>query len=355
MLVALEQAGFVVSRRPAGFSRFGAVGPNDSSSADWPTELRGAFERALTCEYASLTRAGGPVTMPATPYLGTGTIDVSTGLTYPAKAERARRNPRVALLFADPVGAGESRAPVVLVQGHAAVRDADLQANTDRYVRSSMTKLPAATKGQPKFLLRRMAFYYARIWVEITPLRIRWWQDRDLAEAPRDWRAREDQRLGVSDPAPPGRQPPAWLDPPQQWREIAARALDALPFADLTVLDADGYPMCVPVTPGSLVGDEVALWLGSGAPALAEGPACLTVHGHDEDFTGQENHTLVGSLVGGADGPRLRIERALADWSLPGNRVQVAIGFLAKGRRLAPRLNAEAARRGQPVPRIRLP
>jgi Pyridoxamine 5'-phosphate oxidase len=331
------------------------VGPSDSSSsAEWPAELLSVFERALTAEYASLTRAGRPVTVPATPYLGTGTIDVSTGLTYPAKAERARRNPKVALLFADPIGAGDSGAPVVLVQGSAAVRDADLQANTDRYVRSTMMKLPAATKGQPKFVLRRLTFYYARIWVEITPVRIRWWPGRDLGEAAREWLLPEDRPLPVSDPAPPGSQPPAWLDPPQGWREVATRALDALPLADLTVVDADGYPSCVPVTPGRLVRDEVALGLGSGAPELSDGPACLTVHGHDEDFTGQENHTLVGVLVAGADGPRLRIERALADWSLSGNRARVAIGFLAKGRRLAPRLKAEAARRGQPVPRVRM-
>jgi hypothetical protein len=54
-------------------------------------------------------------------------------------------------------------------------------------------------------------------------------------------------------------------------------------------------------------------------------------------------------------GLRLRVERALADWSATGNRAQVAIGFLRKGRLLAPRLRDEAARRGQAVPEVRLP
>ena len=130
------------------------------------------------------------MTAPITPYLGPHqTIDLSTGLTYPAKAERARRNPRVCLLFADPLTEGRENAPVAIVQGHAAVRDADLQANTDRYVRDSTMKLPDATKGQPKFVLKRMAFYYARIWVEITPVRIRWWADRSLAGPGEEWRA----------------------------------------------------------------------------------------------------------------------------------------------------------------------
>jgi hypothetical protein len=331
------------------------VARDDSPSAEWPAELGEVFQRAIACEYASLTRVGAPVTAPATPYIGEGTIDVSTGLTYPAKAERARRNPRVALLFADPIGAGEDPGPVVLVQGHAAVRDADLQANTDRYVRDSMAKLPASTKGQPKLLLRRLAYYYARIWVEVTPLRMTWWPDRELAGPGQQWSARPDPALPESDPPPSGSQPPAWLEPPADWREVAAHALRTLPLADLTAVDADGYPICVPVGAGHLIDDELSLRIGPGAPPLPPGPACLTVHGHAEEFTGQENHTLVGTLLDGADGPRLRVERALAGWSITGNRLQAAVGFLSKGRRLAPRLKAEAARRGQPVPRVNLP
>ena len=325
------------------------------SAANWPAELGEVFELALTCEYASLTRAGAPVTVPSTPYVGEGTLDVSTGLSYPAKAERARRNPKVALLFADPIGAGAGELPVVLVQGHAAVRDADLQGNTDRYARVAMAKLPGATKGQPKLLLKRMKFYYARIWIEIVPQRISWWNDRTLANAAQTWQAPAGTALPESDPAPSGRAPSPWLTPPSDWRPIAARALRELPLTDLTYADADGYPVCLPVAAGELAGDDVPLSIGSGAPELRAGPACLTVHGHDERFTTQENHTLIGSLVLGEDGPRLRVERALADWSLTGNRAQIAIGFMRKGRLLTPRLKGEASRRGQPVPDVRLP
>jgi hypothetical protein len=321
----------------------------------WPAELGEVFERALTCEYASLTRSGSPVTLPSTPYVGNGTLDVSTGLSYPAKAERARRNPKVALLFADPIGAGSGALRVVLVQGHAAVRDADLQGNTDRYARVTMAKLPGATKGQPKFLLKRMKFYYARIWIEIVPQRISWWGDRTLANAPQTWQAPAGTAVPESDPAPSGRAPSPWLTPPSDWRPIAAHALRELPLADLSYVDADGYPVCLPVEAGEMAGDHVPLSIGAGAPELRAGPACLTVHGHDERFTTQENHTLIGSLALGEDGPRLRVERALADWSLTGSRAQIAIGFMRKGRTLSPRLKGEAARRGQPVPEVRLP
>ena len=74
--------------------------------AGWPEEVLPLFERAITAEYASLTRANTLVTYPVTPYVGEDglTLDVSTGLTYPAKAERARRDPKVALLYPDPLG-----------------------------------------------------------------------------------------------------------------------------------------------------------------------------------------------------------------------------------------------------------
>jgi hypothetical protein len=86
---------------------------------------------------------------------------------------------------------------------------------------------------------------------------------------------------------------------------------------------------------------------------MASGPACLTLHGHRARFTGQENHTLLGSLENGEGGRRFRVERAIGDWSLAGSRARSALSFLAAGRSLRPRLKAEAARRGQRVPEVR--
>lgn len=320
----------------------------------WPAALDSLFARSIAVEYSSLTGSGVPVTVPTTPYVGSGgTLDVSTGLTYPTKAERARRNPRVSLLFADPLGEGMADAPVALVQGHAAVRDADLQTNADRYVRVSAIKLPDATKGQPRFVLKRMAWYYARIWVEITPLRIRWWPDRSLPGPAEEWLAPTGQELPNSDPAPAGHPPPAWREPPADWRPVARQALATLPLVDVTTVDGDGFPVCVPAAVVGIHDDTVELSIGSDAPVLPPGPACLTVHGHAARFTGQENHTLMGTLGSGEGSPTFRMERALADWSLAGNRARTAASFLSAGRSLRPRLKAEAARRGQPVPKVR--
>jgi hypothetical protein len=322
-------------------------------SQDWPSELTDLFARSITAEFSSFNRSGEPVTIPTIPYAGpTGTLDISTGLTYPTKAERARRNPRVALLFADPVGPGMDGAPVALVQGHAAVRDANLQENTDRYVALSAQKVPEATKGQPKFVLRQMAFYYARIWIEVTPLRIRWWPDRSLTKPPEEWRASPDLELPTSDPGPVGKALPAWRDPPGDWRPVAERSLTRLPLADVTVTE-DGFPLCVPVSTSALHDDSIPLRIGPGAPEIGSGPACLTLHDHATEFTGQENHTLMGTLDNRRDEPVFHVERALADWSLAGGKPGVMKSFLSARRVLRPRLAAEAARRGQAIPKVR--
>jgi hypothetical protein len=206
-----------------------------------------------------------------------------------------------------------------------------------------------------------MGWYFARIWIEITPLHVRWWPSRDLDEQPHSWHAPEGTAAPLSDPAPSGAQPKAWLSPPTSWRDAAAHVCERLPLQDLTVIDANGFPMCVPVTRAQLRDDGFVIELGPGAPTFDEGPACLTMHTHAEVFTGQENRTFVGRIVpeSGTDASptsaRILVDRALADWSVAGNRAQSAIGFLRKGRVLSPRLRSEAGRRSQPVPTVRFP
>ncbi len=326
----------------------------------WPGVVTGVFEESVTAEFASLTATGRPIAAPATPYVGEAgsTLDVSTGLSYPAKAERARRNPKVCLLYGDPVGSRINDQPVVMVQGFAAVRDADLQKNADRYVAASIRKLPDATKGAPRFVLKQMNWYFSRIWIEVTPVRMLWWPDRSLSVAPSEWKVSEGAQFPASDPPPAGKPPTAWLAPAPSWREVAAEALVALPMRDLTVVAGDGFPVCVPVEVVDLDGDGFVLRLGPGAPVLQGGPSCLTFHGHPEVFTGQENRTFVGSLGspdpnGGAGLYRFAGTRVLADWSKAGGRIRSSLDFWLKGRVLKPRLRAEAARRGQAVPKVR--
>ena len=319
----------------------------------WPAGLRTLAERSLVTEYASLTREGRPVTWPVTPYVGDGTtLDVTTGLTYPAKADRARRDPRVALLFSAPVE-GLDRTPVVLVQGLATVRDADLQAGLDRYLRQTREKMPQTYTGMPRFAIRRMDWYLARIWVHVTPLRVLSWPGGRLDHEPESWAAPEGTTAPPCDPAPQGPALPPRTAPPGDWRPFADRA-DRLGAPVLTVTGDDGWPLPVRSRIAQRTADGYLVELPAGIPT-ATGAACLTWHTHTPGLATQENVVLVGEAHRVDDGwARVVVERALTDWSITGSRLGRTLGFLANGRTLRPRLEAESRRRGQPVPRIRL-
>ena len=328
------------------------------STPDLPTEAWQVIDRSITVEYTSLTRAGAPIMVPVTPYLGEDrkTLDVSTGLTYPTKAERARRNPKVSLLYSDPLGTGLDHPPIVLVQGLASVRDADLQANTDRYVRLAMAKIPAAYKGQPKFLLRTLDWYFTRIWIHVTPVHVWWWDSETMASEPGQWVAAPETTAPPSDPAPPGKQPAAWLEPPSDWRSTASDAISRLDQRSMAWVGDDGFPLSAPVIAMDQNEAGFRLRLGPHLPGTPAGQACVTVHSHPEVFTGQENHTFLGEVREGGGGEYdFVVERALADFSLTGNKLVRSLDFLRKGRQLKPRVASEAARRGQPVPTVHLP
>jgi hypothetical protein len=321
----------------------------------WPAEAEELFERAITVEYTSLTRSGLPIMVPVTPYVSPDgrTLDVSTGLTYPAKAERARRDAKVGLLFADPVGSGLEAPPVVMVQGLATVRSADLQGNTDRYVAASLEKVPAAYKGTPRVLLRRLVPYFARIWIEVTPVRMLIWDSRALDQAPQEWHAPEGTGAPPSDPAPGGSQPRPWLPAPADWRNEADRCARAANLVDLAWAGAGGFPVSVPVVGVERSGPGFRVDVGPFVPEPPSGPATLTFHSHSADFTTQENRTFVGTVTPGAAGHQFDVERLLADVSLQGNKVSRTMGFLSKVRLLGSRLDDEAARYGQPAPVVR--
>jgi hypothetical protein len=325
--------------------------------APWPDEVLAILERAITCEYATLTQRNTPITYPVTPYLGDDgcTLDVSTGLTYPAKAERARRNPHVALLYSDPVGSGLTTPPVVLVHGLATVRDADLQANTDRYVRLALAKLPEAYRGTPRFLLRRMGWYFTRIWIRVTPIRILWWPEGRLDRQPQRWAAPQPVHAPPSDPAPAGKTSGTWKDGPSDWRRGAAYAAQHLGDPVLTVVTPDRFPLPFRVRTAAFEADGFRLEVPTGMPDEVAGPACLTFHIHPDMFTGQQNMVFIGEVRQAATGYIFVVERQLGDFSLAGSKLQATWDFLKNGRTLAPRLAAEAQRRGQAVPTVRLP
>jgi hypothetical protein len=325
--------------------------------AGWPADVLPIFQRAITCEVATVTRQGASVTFPVTPYVGEDgrTLDVSTGLAYPAKAERARRNPKVGLLFADAVGSGLAAPPTVLVYGLATVRDRDLQASTDRYIRLSRAKLPGLYSQLPWFILRRQSWYWCHIWIHVTPVRILWWPGGQLDAAPLRWEAPPGTVAAPSDPTPSGQPQPPWRPAHADWRHRAAYAVRRLGAPDLTVMDADGFPVPFSARRATLVPEGFRLELPAGAPAPVTGSACLTFHEHDPRFTHEENAAFVGQVERDGEGGAavFHVARALGDLSAPGAWPRRVWSVLTLRRQLKARLRVEAARRGQPVPRIR--
>ena len=285
-----------------------------------PEEVRDCFERFVTTEYTTVDARQQPITWPVTPYYATGepTIDVTTGLGYPKKADDAQRNPQVALLFSDPTGSGLERPAQVLVQGTATVDDRDLEANAERYLRESGEKLPATKKMHPpKFMRGPLRWYYSRIYVEVRPERVFVWPQGDPELAPEIHDAHLDEVLSGHVEEPPISRAPAtgggirWDD---RIQELGSRYGQAV----LSWVAPDGFPLAVRL-PIALDPEAKRIRIEAepvGLP-LAEGRACLTAHSHGPGFEWQENFQVRGDLVQGENDWELVPHKLIGGFELP--------------------------------------
>jgi hypothetical protein len=284
-----------------------------------PPEVRDAFDRFITCELTTVDASKQPITWPVTPFYeqGAATIDVTTGLGYPKKADDAGRHPSVALLFSDPTGSGIESDIRVLVQGTATIDDQDLKANAERYMRESGEKLPATRKMHPpKFLRGAFNFYYARIYIKVRPERIFVWADGDLSREPTVHDAHlEEVRSGHTEEPAEEHGPPAGGEPAWDGRmDFLAEQESGV----LSWLGPDGFPIAVRVRHRAdpdrreiQIADEP-----SSLPVL-EGRACLTVHRHAPDFAWQRNMQVRGNLVRSADELVLVPRRIVGGFEIP--------------------------------------
>jgi hypothetical protein len=284
-----------------------------------PQEVRDAFGRFVTCEFTTVASNKQPITWPVTPYYNQGgaTIDLSTGLGVPKKADDARAHPSVSLLFSDPTGSGIDSGIRVLVQGTATVDDEDLKANAERYFHDSGEKLPATKKMHPpKFLRPMFNFYYVRIYIKVRPERVFVWPDGDLSEEPTVHDAHlEEVRSGhneepAEEPGAPAGGAPAW---DQRMDFLMEQETGVLSW-----LGPDGFPISVRV-PHSVDPSSREIRIGAhpaGLP-LIEGRACLTVHAHAPDFTWQRNMQVRGDLARSPDDLRLTPRKIVGGFEIP--------------------------------------
>ncbi len=279
-----------------------------------PAEVRECFERFITTEYTTIGSRQQPITWPVTPYYADGqtTIDVTTGLGYPKKADDARRNPRVSLLFSDPTGSEVDSGIRVLVQGTAEIHDEDLDANRERYFHESGVKLPATKKMHPPKLVRgALNWYYTRIYVAVRPERVFVWPGGDPLEPPRVHDSHlEEIRSGHVEEPPELHEPSA--GGAVAWDSRIEQLGSRYPTAVLSWVGPDGFPIAVRL-PVSLDLPSHRVRIGAepaGLP-LTEGRACLTAHAHADDFTWQENFQVRGDLTALDDGGWALVPRKL--------------------------------------------
>lgn len=318
-------------------------------TASLPTDVQAVFDRFVTTELTTIDRSGQPITWPVTPYYSPGApcIDVCTGLGYPKKANDARENSLVALLFSDPTGCGLSDPPMVLVQGSAEVDDRDLDANRERYVRESAEKLPAVGKLTPPSPVRRMlSWYYSRIYIHVRPERVYVWPRADVGSEPQLYDAHmEEVRSGHSEEPDRFHADPGGLE--AIWHERINELGTTHRSAVLSLVSPDGFPFSIRVpvradAPNRLIQIEGEL---TGVP-LQPGLACLTAHSHAERFTWQQNFQVRGDLVFNDGGWALVPRRLVGGFEIPESRLALVRENLSKVRRFRRTARRELARRG---------
>jgi len=304
-----------------------------------PGPVRDLMASSSFAQYVTVSGAGVPIDTPVLifPSEGLRTFDIATGLSYPAKAERARRNPHVGLWIEG--GPGE---PVVSIGGMAAVRDSNLQANVDRYLSEAAYSLA----HDPDWSLARQAvWYWTRILIEITPANVLWWDSPgEMDRPPGRWDAPAGTSYPKSDPAPPGKtsRPASWQQVP--WQDLATQAMNRGAPGHVSVIDGDGFPRPMRAAGIALTEKGFSFEFPQGVPWKLAGKACLTFGGI-ESFVGEASMDTDrrGSLA---------VERTLPVFPMTQDMTQLWEPTDDTRTQLMRRLHEEVERRGQPIPAI---
>jgi hypothetical protein len=301
-----------------------------------PDEVADAVKGVFVTEFVTLTKSGVPIdtTLLSFPR-ECGVIEVTTGLAYPAKANRAKRNPKVGLLF-EPK---DKSRPTVLMAAMASVRDADIATNSERYAQEDLAR---SNMGRDEWEVRRKAvWYFARIWIQCTPVRTWWWYANQ--RQPYEWSAPPQIKAPPSDPPQRlGTSSANWTTGNVQERADAVLQAGTLPH--LSLANEAGWPLPMRMRSVRRDGDDFVVQLPDWVPWPIHGPASLTFE--------PAAATFIGHVTGTSAEVRFEIDRLLPDLPLARNPTEVMNPEPETRRKLLARLEEELALRGESIPNL---
>jgi hypothetical protein len=167
-----------------------------------PASYLDVIDRYFTCEFTTLSRDGAPVTWPVTPrLLEDGRFLLTTSIGLPQKAFNIRRNPKVSMLFSEPMGSRVAEPGAVLIQGDATAEDRIVtDVSSDKELVALLETLairqPAGALWSSWVGKRLWWSYYMRILIYVTPRRAWFWPTRDFASAPEELALSAVRRVG---------------------------------------------------------------------------------------------------------------------------------------------------------------
>ncbi|WP_221325166.1 pyridoxamine 5'-phosphate oxidase family protein [Actinoplanes sp. L3-i22] len=233
------------------------------------TSLPAVIDAYRTCELATLTKDGSPVAWPTSGLrLDDGTFLLTTSLGYPQKAYNIRRDSRVALLFSEPAASGLAAPEQILVRGVATCPEevhTEPSGDLGRLWALLMERQPSSQKYLNWPTNTMTDFYYMRLKITVQPTKV------------------------VTRPLP------TVSNAVTATGLLGAEVLAQYPTVVLIAIDEAGAPTLVRTTVAAEAdGYRVEVPEGTG---IAEGPAGLLVHRHDEKLAGLHNANIRGILT----------------------------------------------------------
>ena len=226
-----------------------------------------------TCEFATLAKDGTPLAWPTSPFRRQdGTLLITTSIGFAQKALNVRRDGRVALLFSDPTGSGLDNPAQLFIRGTAVCGELTTSpAGLEEYWSMLYWRQPSSRSYPLPVIRSVMDWYYLRLPITVTPEHV-------------------TQRPAGTATQPEGALQPGSPELAEAWQRSVqkglpgARELSGYATAVLSARDADGGIALARTVPQPADGGY------SVAPApgteLADGPASLLVHRHNDKLAG---------------------------------------------------------------------